>query len=193
MRGVARPPTLGFRVRAGDLIGHGLGEISVEKHLDGNGVPSPCNSESQRSAWGEMPGCASKRQFHSIFEFMTDEVFEQYRAVADVTRDDFMISTEERSANPLRCEGEDFVIRDVGAYVFLQGSTGAPASTAPATTMAPTTTFPPLPDIKHFATNKSNRFLVDFEDIIAGHPFVGQRSPAPVSYPDLTLPPTPCV
>ena len=86
MRGVARPPTLGFRVRAGDLIGHGLGEISVEKHLDGNGVPSPCNSESQRSAWGEMPGCASKRQFHSIFEFMTDEVFEQYRAVADVTR-----------------------------------------------------------------------------------------------------------
>ena len=45
--------------------------------------------------------------------------------------------------------------------------------------MAPTTTFPPLPDIKHFATNKSNRFLVDFEDIIAGHPFVGQRSPAP--------------
>ncbi len=179
MRGVARPPTLGFRVRAGDLIGHGLGEISVEKHLDGNGVPSPCNSESQRSAWGEMPGCASKRQFHSIFEFMTDEVFEQYRAVADVTRDDFMISTEERSANPLRCEGEDFVIRDVGAYVFLQGSTGAAASTAPATTMAPTTTFPPLPDIKHFATNKSNRFLVDFEDIIAGHPFVGQRSPAP--------------
>ena len=36
-----------------------------------------------------------------------------------------------------------------------------------------------MPDISHFATNKSDRFLVDFEDIIAGHPYVGQRSPAP--------------
>ena len=188
MRGVARPAAPGFRVRAGDLIGHGLGEISIEKHLDGNGVPSPCNTESQRSRWGEMPGCASKRQFHSIFEFMTDEVFEQYRAVANVTRDDFMISAEERSANPLVCEGEDFVTRDVGAYVFLQGSAETEASTAPTTTIAPTTTttmapttttVAPLPDIKHFATNKSDQFLVDFEDIIAGHPFVGQRSPAP--------------
>ena len=122
MRGLARPAAPGFRVSAGDLVAHGVGEISVERHLDGNGVPSPCTAESQRSSWGGLPGCASKRQFHSIFEFMTDEVFDQYRAVADVTRDDFMISTEERSANPLMCEGEDFVTRDVGAYVFLQGS-----------------------------------------------------------------------
>ena len=35
------------------------------------------------------------------------------------------------------------------------------------------------PDISYFATNKSDRFLVDFEDIIAGHPYVGQRSPSP--------------
>ena len=27
-----------------------------------------------------------------------------------------------------------------------------------------------LPDIKEFITNKSDRFFVDFEDIIAGHP-----------------------
>ena len=36
-----------------------------------------------------------------------------------------------------------------------------------------------LPDISYFATNKSDRFFVDFEDIIAGHPFVGARSPRP--------------
>ena len=122
MRGVARPAAPGFRVSAGDLVAYGVGEISIERHLDGNGVPSPCTAGSQRSSWGGLPGCASKRQFHSIFEFMTDEVFDQYRVVADVTRDDFMISAEERVANPLRCEGEDFVTRDVGAYVVLQGS-----------------------------------------------------------------------
>ena len=122
MLGIARPTMPGYRVSAGDLIAHGLGEISVEKHLDGNGVPSPCNAASIRTTWGDLPGCTTKRRFHSIFEFMTDEVFAQYRAVADVTRDDFMISAEERSANPLRCEGEDFATRDVDAYVFLQGS-----------------------------------------------------------------------
>ncbi|MBR61861.1 MAG: hypothetical protein CL904_04280 [Dehalococcoidia bacterium] len=36
-----------------------------------------------------------------------------------------------------------------------------------------------LPDITYFATNKSDRFFVDFEDIVAGHPFVGARSPRP--------------
>jgi len=36
-----------------------------------------------------------------------------------------------------------------------------------------------LPDIGYFAENKSDRFLVDFEDIISGHPYVGQRSPVP--------------
>ena len=32
-----------------------------------------------------------------------------------------------------------------------------------------------LPDIKEFLTNKSDRFFVDFEDIIAGHLIVGKR------------------
>ena len=36
-----------------------------------------------------------------------------------------------------------------------------------------------LPDIKEFMKNKSDRFFVDFEDIIAGHPYVGKRSPRP--------------
>jgi hypothetical protein len=36
-----------------------------------------------------------------------------------------------------------------------------------------------LPDIKEFITNKSDRFFVDFDDIIAGHPYVGKRSPRP--------------
>lgn len=44
----------------------------------------------------------------------------------------------------------------------------------------PTATEPlALPDISYFAENKSDRFLVDFEDIIAGHPYPGQRSPVP--------------
>ncbi len=36
-----------------------------------------------------------------------------------------------------------------------------------------------LPDINYFATNKSDRFIVDFEDIVAAHPYVGARSPRP--------------
>ena len=36
-----------------------------------------------------------------------------------------------------------------------------------------------VPDLQFFATNKSDRFLVDFEDIIAGHPLVGANSPRP--------------
>jgi len=36
-----------------------------------------------------------------------------------------------------------------------------------------------LPDISYFATNKSDRFIVDFEDIVAAHPYVGARSPRP--------------
>ena len=46
-------------------------------------------------------------------------------------------------------------------------------------TVEPATSEEPLPDIKFFATNKSDQFLVDFDDIVAGHPFVGQRSPKP--------------
>ena len=36
-----------------------------------------------------------------------------------------------------------------------------------------------LPDLSYFATNKSDRFIVDFEDVIAAHPYPGQRSPVP--------------
>ncbi len=36
-----------------------------------------------------------------------------------------------------------------------------------------------LPDISYFATNKSDRFFVDFEDIVAAHPYVGANSPRP--------------
>jgi hypothetical protein len=36
-----------------------------------------------------------------------------------------------------------------------------------------------LPDINYFAVNKSDRFIVDFEDIVAAHPYVGERSPRP--------------
>ena len=36
-----------------------------------------------------------------------------------------------------------------------------------------------LPDVKEFIENKSDRFLVDFDDIVAAHPYVGSRSPKP--------------
>jgi len=36
-----------------------------------------------------------------------------------------------------------------------------------------------LPDVKEFINNKSDRFIVDFEDIVAAHPYVGSRSPKP--------------
>ena len=36
-----------------------------------------------------------------------------------------------------------------------------------------------LPNISYFAKNKSDRFFVDFKDIVAGHPYVGARSPRP--------------
>jgi hypothetical protein len=62
-------------------------------------------------------------------------------------------------------------------------TTAAPTTTAvpTTTTVAPTTTTRvlALPDLNYFAENKSDRFLVDFEDVIAGHPHVGQRSPLP--------------
>lgn len=109
MREVARPASPGYRVRAGDLIGHGLGEIIVKRHLDGPGIPSPCNDGNSRQREGRPPGCRITVQLHSIFEFMTEAVFRQYREFSDVSRSDFIISQEERSANPLACEGQFFV------------------------------------------------------------------------------------
>lgn len=110
----ARPASPGYRVRAGDLIGHGLGEIIVKRHLDGAGVPSPCNSNDARSRlpMSLAPGCQAKVQLHSAFEFMTDEVFAEYQKIANVSRSDFMISEESRGENPLVCEGESFVRTD---------------------------------------------------------------------------------
>ena len=36
-----------------------------------------------------------------------------------------------------------------------------------------------FPDVSYFLENKSDQFLVDFEDIVAAHPYVGLRAPAP--------------
>ena len=120
MFGTATPAAPGFKVKAGEQIGVGLGEISIERHLTGNGVPSPCTSIDTKNKWGQLPGCKAERQFHSIFEFMTDEVFSNYLELADVERNDFIISTAERSLAPLSCNGEQFETRDIGAYLQLQ-------------------------------------------------------------------------
>ena len=126
MRGISRPSTIGYRVKAGQLIAHGLGEIIVKRHLDGSGFPSPCNSGDVRTRYGNLPGCRDKVQLHSIFEFMTDTVFEEYLKVANVSRYDFIITAEERAAYPLTCDGESFAkiayVDDGVNYIRLQDS-----------------------------------------------------------------------
>jgi len=129
MMGISKPAVEGYRVTAGDLIGQGLGEIIVKRHLDGTGVPSGCNSADSRKKFSQsdLPGCKAKVQLHSIFEFMTDDVFNEYREIADVSRADFIITAEERTKNPLVCEGEFFAhsgnADDPETYVKLQDPT----------------------------------------------------------------------
>ena len=48
MMGLASEAEPGFRVKARELIGFGLPEISVTQHTDGLGIPSMCNSEADR-------------------------------------------------------------------------------------------------------------------------------------------------
>jgi hypothetical protein len=54
-----------------------------------------------------------------------------------------------------------------------------PRSSIDSTSGAPINPSNTLPSINYFATNKSDRFIVDFEDIVAAHPYVGERSPRP--------------
>ena len=127
-----RPKLPGFRVQAGDLIAHGLGEISIEQHLDGTGIPSPCTSAHVRETRGYLPGCLSTTRFLSIFDHMTDEVFSQYKKLADVERADFIVTEEELTRNPYTCTGEFFDDKgntpDADTYVLLQGTRGGSPS-----------------------------------------------------------------
>lgn len=131
MRGVGKPAPIGYRVQAGELIGHGLGEIIVQRYLDGAGFPSPCNSGDVRKRLGHVPGCRDTVQLHSIFEFMTDSVFVEYQKLAaeaelNVSRADFIITAEERAANPLKCDAELFTepgyLTDGVSYIQFQES-----------------------------------------------------------------------
>ena len=108
MRGVAKPAPIGYRVQAGELIAHGLGEIIVKRYLDGAGFPSPCNSGDARERRGHLPGCRDTVQLHSIFEFMTDSVLAEYQKLAKLSRSDLIFTAEERDANPMTCNGEQF-------------------------------------------------------------------------------------
>ena len=127
-----RPKLPGFRVQAGDLIAHGLGEISIEQHIDGTGIPSPCTSAHVRETRGYLPGCLSTTRFLSIFDYMTDEVFADYRKLADVERADFIVSEEELTEKPYTCTGEFFDDKgntpDADTYVLLQGTRGGSPS-----------------------------------------------------------------
>ncbi len=168
MFGAARPAPSGYRVAAGDLIGHGLGEIAVARHLDGSGVPSPCNSASAREQWGGMPGCVATRQLHSIFEFMTDEVFAEYTELAGLSRHAFMVPAEEREANPLEVDGDSFVeegiLEDPETYVRLQGGS-ATAEGGAAVVDGPE---PATPAAEVVAA------LPEFSDLAAGRPVIAE-------------------
>ena len=127
MMGVSRPAAEGYRVKAGDLIGYGLAEIIVKRHLNGSGIPSGCNSaDSRQGRAAKSPGCSATVQLHSIFEFMTDDLFSEYQKIANVSKSDFIITAKERARNLLVCEGENFANRgntdDPEVYVRLQGS-----------------------------------------------------------------------
>ena len=105
-------PQPGFRVSAGQLIAHGLAEISVEQHLSGSGRPSPCVTGVTRDQYGKLGSygpCGDVLRFRSIFSLMTDEVFALYQGRGATSRDDFIISAEERAARPPQCEGQFFV------------------------------------------------------------------------------------
>ena len=105
-------PQPGFRVSAGQLIAHGLAEISVEQHLSGSGRPSPCVTGVTRDRYGKLGSygpCGDVLRFRSIFSLMTDEVFALYQGRGATSRDDFIISAEERAARPPQCEGQFFV------------------------------------------------------------------------------------
>ena len=109
--GAVNAPQPGFRVSAGQLIAHGLGEISVEHHLSGSGRPSPCTSGVTRDQYGKLGSsgpCGDVVRFHSIFSLMTDEVFSLYEARGAKSRNNFIISAQERAERPLQCEGEFF-------------------------------------------------------------------------------------
>lgn len=132
-RGNARPATPGYRVKAGDLIGHGLGEISLEQHLDGNGVPSPCVTAYGRteSRAANTPACLAKQRFHSMIFHLTDEVFAEYQKLGEFERNDFIIPASEVVSSPYVCEGEKFAVRgtvdEPDVYVRLQGADQEPA------------------------------------------------------------------
>ena len=132
MMDMARPKLPGYRVNAGDLIAYGLGEISIEQHLDGSGIPSPCISAYERSERGYLPGCSKTQKFLSIFDHMTDEVFAEYKKLADVERSEFKVTKEELAMHPYTCVGEKFDnkgdITDANTYVLLQGIRGDPKS-----------------------------------------------------------------
>ena len=136
MMGLSKPAIEGYRVKAGDLIAHGLGEIIVKRHLDGNGIPSGCNSADSRKKFlqRQLPGCKAKVQLHSIFEFMTDGVFSEYQKIADVSRSDFIVTAQERAKNPLVCKGEFFAepgnVDDPATYVQIQEPSSASNSSS---------------------------------------------------------------
>lgn len=79
---------VGQQVKAGDQIGlinMGQGtDIAVEANINSN------------------------RRFYSIFELMTDQLFQKYIQKGASSRDEFILSEQYRKENPLTCNGQQF-------------------------------------------------------------------------------------
>lgn len=119
MTGAMQPERPGHRVSAGDPIGVGLGEMSIEQHMNGPGMPVSCSSSQMRTMFAASDVCGADTRFHSLFALMSDEAFDEFASRFGLSRGDIIISEEERTASPLKCEGEEFVERDVDSYLSL--------------------------------------------------------------------------
>ena len=110
-----------------------------------------------------LPGCKATVQMHSIFEFMTDEVFAEYQKLANVVRSDFIVSAEARASNPLLCDGESFVERanedNKDHFVWLQARDPSP-NQSPAQNTPTSAETPVLPDANTLASGR--KIVVEF-------------------------------
>lgn len=91
----------GVQLQEGELVGYHIGtmtssDIAVKVNTSVNGPKS------------DTLGAASTRYF-SIFNLMTDSIFNLFRQRGINTREETIITKDERDASPLDCNGEAFL------------------------------------------------------------------------------------
>jgi len=87
----------GKKVHAGELLGHArLYYADLEEYATSFDV----------AIWAQTP---SGTRLLSYFDAMTDEVISNYFARGVESRSNLIISKEDRDADPIQCDGEDFL------------------------------------------------------------------------------------